>query len=919
MKLHLLKGRRAYGYVQFGSIWERGKVRGGRFRLHGAQGREVPVQSRITAFWPDGSVKWAAHTADSRLMGEEAELSWEDSCGGDALDKEALKQESLRETLCTEGLDGWRFSSGAMTLFVPRQGKELFRDLTIGGELRAADACLKAILERRGGTEGSYVRTEWPGVSMIQEAVLEDAGPLMWSFCFRGTHVFQGIKDFGMKDFMERGSFPETGKEAIPFILRMKLYRDTTRIDMQHTFLYDGDETVDFLKGVGIEVRCPLKGDSFDRHVRFGTDYGSFHEASSLMLVWDHKHPGEIYDAQIKGSSLAEGCGLSEETAARLKGIAADSPIWDRYRLTQDSDMHFFIQKKTAHENCCFLNALHGAHAKGTMAFGGVGGSVLIGLRDFWQKYPSGLEVEGLSKDTAKATVWIYSPAAQAYDFRHYDTRGYAETCYEGFSDCGATPYGVANTNDCSIEFRQELIPEEDGLQGFGDSVSRPPLYFGDPEYYHSHRAFGFWSLPSRESETLCWLEDQLDKAVEFYQREVENRHWYGLYDYGDIMHTYDAFRHVWRYDIGGYAWQNTELMPTMWLWLAFLRTGREDILTLAEAMTRHASDIDTYHLGRLKGLGTRHGIRHWGCPCKEIRIGMAGHYRYHYYLLCDRRMEDVFEDGRDADFALVAMDPLRYVYPEKEDGFPTHARSGPDWSAMVSNWMTHYERTLDESYLSKIRVGMEDIKAAPLGLVSGPDFAYDPRTGHLGYMGESATGGIHLQVALGGPQVWMELADLLEDQEWKAQIAEYGRFYYRALCQGDMPCQGDALGEARCRADQQQKAKPFLYPIMASAMAAYGAWFFSDEALAKKTVQVLLRAMITGRDCAGFAPVYSSGCGNLRELPEIRWISTNFAAQWCLNAIVAPDFVRDFIPETLEEVFHMLEEFPEEGMFRNC
>ncbi len=34
---------------------------------------------------------------------------------------------------------------------------------------------------------------------------------------------------------------------------------------------------------------------------------------------------------------------------------------------------------------------------------------------------------------------------------------------------------------------------------------------------------------------------------------------------------------------------------------------------------------------------------------------------------------------------------------------------------------------------------------------------------GHLGYMGESATGGTHLQVALGGPQVWMELADLLE------------------------------------------------------------------------------------------------------------------------------------------------------------
>lgn len=217
----------------------------------------------------------------------------------------------------------------------------------------------------------------------------------------------------------------------------------------------------------------------------------------------------------------------------------------------------------------------------------------------------------------------------------------------------------------------------------------------------------------------------------------------------------------------------------------------------------------------------------------------------------------------------------------------------------MVSNWMTHYERTLDEACLRKIRTGMEDIEAAPLGLVSGPDFAYDPSTGHLKYMGESATGGTHLQVALGGPQVWMELADLLEDGEWKRQIAEYGRFYY----------DGDGRGGG----------KPFLYPIMAAAMAAYGARFFRDEALAKKTVKILFRAMISGGDCAGFAPVCKSGCGNLRELPEIGWISTNFTAQWCLNAIMVLDFVGEFIPESLEEVFRMLEGFPEEGLFRNC
>ena len=82
----------------------------------------------------------------------------------------------------------------------------------------------------------------------------------------------------------------------------------------------------------------------------------------------------------------------------------------------------------------------------------------------------------------------------------------------------------------------------------------------------------------------------------------MEARHWYGLFDYGDVMHTYDPMRHCWKYDVGGYAWQNTELVPTYWLWLYFLHTGREDVFSLAEAMSRHASEVDTYHSAHSRG-----------------------------------------------------------------------------------------------------------------------------------------------------------------------------------------------------------------------------------------------------------------------------------------------------------------------------
>ena len=56
---------------------------------------------------------------------------------------------------------------------------------------------------------------------------------------------------------------------------------------------------------------------------------------------------------------------------------------------------------------------------------------------------------------------------------------------------------------------------------------------------------------------------------LDFYAGEVDQRRWYGFWNHGDVMHTYDADRHVWRYDIGGFAWDNSELSTDLWLWYA--------------------------------------------------------------------------------------------------------------------------------------------------------------------------------------------------------------------------------------------------------------------------------------------------------------------------------------------------------------
>src|SRR5690625_2629903 len=127
-------------------------------------------------------------------------------------------------------------------------------------------------------------------------------------------------------------------------------------------------------------------------------------------------------------------------------------------------------------------------------------------------------------------------------------------------------------------------------------------------------------------------------------------------------MHTYDADRHSWRYDIGGYAWDNSELSPDLWLWLDFLRTGDAAAFRLAEAMTRHTGEVDVYHAGRFAGLGTRHNVQHFGCSAKQLRISNATYRRYFYFLTADERTGELLDEVAACEQALLKVDATRKV-----------------------------------------------------------------------------------------------------------------------------------------------------------------------------------------------------------------------------------------------------------------
>jgi hypothetical protein len=906
MKLHSME-HRATGTAVFGCMWKKGEITGEKtsdidYYCTNEEGREVPIQSRVTAYWPDGSIKWTAHCADASNLGKEIEVY-------------TGEKKNSAPSVLSETESAYEIRSEGFEVIIRKDSDELFEIIKCGKRdvLLHGKPVLK--LEEPQAGDNYKTLTVRDYVGKISKIEVEETGEIQTVVRYEGTHVCT--------------SPDRIGSEKIPFIIRVYYGTAANNIRIQHTFLYDGDENRDFLKGIGISCESPLAGPVYNRHVKITGDHGVFHEVSAQLSAWRPRVPEVLYETQIAGKPVTEEvlstCG-DGEIKSHISQIIENSPHWDTWSLAQDSAQHFCIRKKLSYEDVSMIDALHGGRSKGAYAFGSEAGSVMIGIRDFWEKYPGGISVSGLSGNTAGAFIWFYTPEAQSFDFRHYAHRGYNQVCYEGYDYKGADPDGIAVSSECVLAFSDEMIPEDETLITFAENVNHTPIYIASPEFYHDMKAFGYWSLPKKDTEVEKWLEEQLDRAFEFYQKEVDQRNWYGIFNYGDFMHTYDRIRHQWKYDVGGYAWDNTELVPTLWLWNYFLRTGRADVFRLAEKLSRHASEVDVYHFGKFKGLGSRHNVRHWGCPCKEARIAMAAHHRVFYYLTGDRRLEDIFEELKDNENSFLNKDPLGDFYEKENMNHPSHARSGPDWSSLVSNWMTQWERKCDVKYRGKIVTGIHDLEKAPLRLASGPDFEFDPANVHLYYIGERTTGGTHLQVCMGAPTVWMETADLLEEPVFNQMLVELGRF---ALLPRD---------EQVKECNNLIKEREYTYPFMFSGLGAYAAANIikgncsgvelgkdilekdhetEGHKCAKRTWQALLASLIGENNVDGFLAKTITDAGNHSELSEIPWISTNFTAQWCLNVIMALEFIESDLPKNLQDAKTLVEEIGNEAFRR--
>ncbi len=834
--------------VTFGVPFDRGAVTSATTISLVADSTNLPAESWPLAYWPDGSVKWAAVAGTVPSGSKQLFVRISDT---------KKKKQAARPMLAAENGNSIAVKAGQTTVYIPKSGgTNLIDSITLNG-LKIGGAVSLAGSVQNTPTGKTITTTAMS--SKLTKAEIERNGSERAVVKLTGIHV------------------DENGREWLPWTVRLSFYNGSPDIKLTHTFIFDGDQDKDFISSLGVRFEVPLRERTYNRHVAFATQDGGVWSEPVQPLVGRRVlyHPSsknrrepEMQMMQMRGERVPD---YNEFDDAGRK-LIDEWAEWDGFRLSQPGPDGFTIRKR-ATPNSPWIGTYSGSRAQGTVYVGDVDGGMAVGMNDFWQSCPSGLEVDGARQPVATITAWLWNPDAEPMDLRHYDVRAHGlNSSYEDVQEGMSTPYGIARTSTITIRPDEGYKGKASFAQLAADLNSESVL-LPTPDYLHRHKAFGIWSMPDRSTEARAVVEARLDDYANFYKNAVDQNRWYGFWNYGDVMHAYDPVRHTWKYDVGGYAWDNTELGSNLWLWYQFLRTGDPDLWRMATAMTRHASEVDVYHIGPNAGLGSRHNVSHWGCGAKEARISQAGFNRMMYYLTADERLGDLMADVTDSDQKLYTIDPMRLAQPREQYPCtaPARLRFGPDWLAYAGNWMTEWERTGNTAYRDKIKAGMESITRLPSRLFTGPlALGYDPATGIITTECDSTLQATnHLMTIMGGFEIMNEMMEMIPDADWEDAWLEHATDYKQK-----------ALDITRNR-------------FRVSRLQAYSAWKRGDKALAAEAWHDLLT-----RSEQAEAPRMQIYKVTVPDVPatidEASPISTNDAAMWSLDAI----YMQETIPQ---------------------
>ncbi|KAL4731334.1 hypothetical protein ACLX1H_000299 [Fusarium chlamydosporum] len=857
----------------FGVPWPQSKhfPKRTKFAASSVSGQNVDLQSWVTGYWADGSVKWTGHAipASEDVLDEYVIRAIADDTGINST-VSSRGQDKRSSISVTQTSGEIKVVNGKVTVVFPKEGSVIVKEIQSNG--------------KRVAQNGRLVLQSKSGVSHPSD---DDAK------LYKTLHFQSKIDNVTVSD-----------QNTARALITVRGQHEAT-----DNLVFDGDAEKDFISGVGLRFDVPLEDEElYNRHVRIaGVDGGLLSEAVQ-GITGLRRDPGiNVRESQFDGKELPDKSTWDVRVSSRMHWI----PPWNDYSISQLSSDGFTLKKRTK-SGQSWVNIPGGTRAEGLAYLGGATvGGLAVGLRDFWKRFPTGFDISSAASDEGSITLWLYSPAAEPLDLRPYhdglgqknytDQLDALEITYEDWEQGFDTPYGIARTSELYI-IAFDKTPPQDTLASYVNQINDPPVLVPEGEYIRNTKALGsYWAPADTSTAASKNLEDNIDFLAKFYQYEVEHRRWYGFLDYGDFMHTYDPDRHEWRYDIGGYAWDNSELSPDLFFWQYFLRTGRKDIYRFAEALTRHTGEVDVYHIGDWKGLGTRHGVQHFSDSAKQARISQPQYRKYFYYLSGgDERIGELFEELLDTDKTYGVLDPQRKV---RTDGWvPTPNATvafslGTDWGALAGGWLIDWERRGPRWKESKAKLTstMESIARLKNGFVTGnglyslqnwtlgPPPADPDNKGHVDVS--------HLSAVFGLPEVVSELIEYIGDdlpEGFKQAWLDYC-YYFEATPAEQQARYGKDFGKLN------------LYQGH-SRLTAYAANQQRNKTMASLVWQKFFDSDGFRAPNATFETTPIPDHEGLIPGKEAPWVSTNDVAQYGLaviqNLALARDALEEYKPE---------------------
>ncbi|KAI9151359.1 hypothetical protein HJFPF1_08561 [Paramyrothecium foliicola] len=886
----------------FGVPWPKGKFDANKAEFSVSTGEAL--QSWVLAYWSDGSVKWSAHAlppqdaiADSYTITASGPPVVNGSAS--AVTGRGEARQTRATSLIEDTGDEFVINTGKIEAAFPKSGSVLVSSIkksngdVIGKNgkliLRSQDAIVDS--EDDEPVDAAVRRFEFNG-KINSTTVSQQSSE-------RALVTIKGIHD-PVKD---------SGRDAwLPFTVRFYLYKNSEAIRIVHSIVYNGNSTSDFISGLGLKFEVPLTDEElYNRHVRIaGPDGGLLNEAVQGITGLRRDPGAEARLAQYEGRTTPDKATWDQRVTSRLQYI----PTWGDYRLTQLSADGFNLQKRTKQGQSWVT--ISGATRAGGLAYlgGSTVGGLAVGLRDFWKRYPTSLDISNAASDTGSITIWLYSPSAPPLDLRPYhDGLGqdtYAkqleglEITYEDYEPGYDTPYGIARTSEIYV-YGFDKTPSQETLAALTKNTNKPPVLFAESEHIIASKALGtHWQVPGNttQSAAATEIEGHLDFLDKFYQGEVATRRFYGFWDFGDFHHTYDNDRHTWRYDVGGYAWDNSELSPDLYLWNQFLRTGDLSVYRFAEAQARHGGDVDSYHIGPMKGLGTRHGVQHWGDSAKQARISTPIYRRVFYYVTGgDERTGEIVHEMLDVEKAFVTVDARRKVrspdIPYTPDPKALLIAIGIEWAGMASGWLIEWERRgpRAEEAKSKILRSMADIAKLKNGFVTNQAL-YNSENGAMAPPpNDPDNKGIvdisHLSGQFGMLETIVQLVDHLGDQTPKGfeeAFIEYA-YYYNADAAEQRARYGAAFGRLNLKQGHSRYTGYAAYKTK-NATTAARAWreFYNSDGFTAATE---------------WKTTFVGGSKVLVPVNETDFVSTNAYALYGLAATENLAYIGEFLEDS--------------------